>query len=220
MTDVSGLDGATLARHLGNPEGDVGIAVADRMNQTNRALTEAVYRFMAPRAGDRVLEIGFGNGKLVPVLFAVERQLTYIGLDISQTMVDEAMAFNRALVEEGRATFRLASVGDIPFAVRSFERAAAINTIYFWPDSLRGLSEIRRVMRAGGTSVLAAVTPETAAESPYMRHGFRIYDEAKLRDLHQQAGFSRLEIERFRGTVPAPDGAMREREHYIVIARA
>ena len=81
-------------------------------------------------------------------------------LDIAETMVTEAIAFNAELVAAGQASFRLASAEAIPCPDESFEKVFAVNVIYFWPDPVRALSEMRRVLRAGGMSVIAALNPD------------------------------------------------------------
>ena len=63
----------------------------------------------------------------------------YTGVDFSETMVAEAEAFNADLIKAGKARFHLASVEQMPLADGSFDRALAINTIYFWPDPVRTL---------------------------------------------------------------------------------
>jgi arsenite methyltransferase len=103
-------------------------------------------------------------------------------------MVSEAEAFNQELIRAGRATFRLASVEAIPFAADAFDHALAVNTIYFWPDPVRALAEIRRVLRPDGVLFVLAGTPEEMAKAPFTPYGFRVYDEAQLRKLHAEAG--------------------------------
>lgn len=98
-----------------------------------------------------------------------------------------------------KSRFHLASVEVIPLADRSFDRALTINTIHFWPDPVRALAEIRRVLRPDSALLVSAQTPEEAEKAPYTRHGFRIYDEAQLRQLHQ-AGFRRVGVELYRDT--------------------
>ena len=146
---------------------------------------------------------------------------TYTGVDFSETMVAEAEAFNADLIEAGKARFHLASVEQMPLADGSFDRALAINTIYFWPDPVRALAEIHRVLSPDGVLLILAQTPEEAAKAPYTRHGFRIYAEAQLRQLHTQAGFRRVEIELYRDTRPTWDrSGTTEFQAYFVIAFA
>ena len=108
-------------------------------------------------------------------------------------MVSEAEAFNEELIKAGRATFRLASVEAIPFATDAFDRALAVNTIYFWPDPFHALAEIRRVLRPDGVLFVLAAPPEEMAKAPFTPFGFRVYDEVQLRKLHAEAGFLRVD---------------------------
>ena len=162
---------------LGKPEGEAGRAVDERLNRVNAGITAAVYQRLQLRPGDRVLEVGFGNGRLLPALLACADELTYVGVDIAATMVSEAIAFNAELVAAGRASFWLASAEAIPCPDRSFDRVFAVNVIYFWPDPVRALAEMRRVLRPAGMSVIAAVKPDVdQPPPPFAReeYGFRI----------------------------------------------
>ena len=82
---------------------------------------------------------------------------------VGDRLLVPARHFNSPLVATGRAGFHLASAEDIPSGPASFDRVFAVNVIYFWANPHRPLEEVRRVLRPGGFSVIAAVTPETAA---------------------------------------------------------
>ena len=131
---------------LGKPEGEAGRAVGERLNRVNADVTTAVYRRLQLLPSNRVLEIGFGNAKLLTALLACANDLT-IGVDISETMVTEAIAFNAELVAAGQASFRLAPAEAIPCPDQSFDKVFAVNVIYFRPDPARALAEMRRVLR-------------------------------------------------------------------------
>src|SRR5262245_17888378 len=103
-----------MARLLGKPEGEAGIAISERLNQVNADITAAVYRSLQLRRGDRVLEIGFGNGKLLPQLLTHADDLSYVGIDIAETMVEAAKTANADLVATGRAAFEMGSAEEIP----------------------------------------------------------------------------------------------------------
>src|SRR6516164_551374 len=96
------LTPAERARQLGNPEGEVGIAVADWLNETNKAANAKTVALLGVIAGDHVLEIGFGNGRTVPDVIGQAADVRYTGIDISPTMVAEASRFNAALVAAGQ----------------------------------------------------------------------------------------------------------------------
>jgi arsenite methyltransferase len=201
---------AERVRQLGNPVGPVGVAIGDYMNAMNGALNAVLFRQLSPRHGDRILEIGFGNGKLLSDLMNLAPNITYDGIDISELMVAEATAFNRALVAAGRASSTV--------ILRSFDRAVAINTIYFWPEPVRDLAEIRRVLKPTGVLGLAAMTRAAAAHLTASGEPFRIYDATQLRSMLTEAGFSRVDIAPYRENALQPDGRTIQRDFHLVRA--
>jgi ubiquinone/menaquinone biosynthesis C-methylase UbiE len=222
VVDLNALTPSEMARLLGKPEGEAGRAVGERLNRVNADITAAVYRRLLLRPGDRVLEIGFGNGKLLTALLACADDLTYVGVDISETMVTEAIAFNAELVAAGQASFRLAPAEAIPCPDQSSDKVFAVNVIYFWPDPVRALAEMRRVLRPGGTSVIAAVKPDTdQPPPPFAReeYGFRVRDAATVAALHREAGFGQIELEDYEEMSTRPDGTPWKRRYSIVVAR-
>jgi SAM-dependent methyltransferase len=221
MVDVSKLAPAEMAQLLGKPEGEAGSAIGEMLNRTNLGITEAVYRRLHLRHANRVLEIGFGNGKLLPALLALADSITYVGFDIAATMVTEAAAFNAELVASGRASFHLGSVEALPCADESFHRVFAINVFYFWPDPVRALTEMRRVLRPDGVSIVAAVAPSIAATASFAREefGFRLRDAETISALHREAGFGRVDIEPYSEVTTRPDGTPWERHYSLVVAQ-
>jgi SAM-dependent methyltransferase len=222
VVDLNALPPAEMARLLGKPEGEAGRAIGERLNRVNADITAAVYQRLQLREGDHVLEIGFGNGRLLPALLAYADDLTYVGLDIAETMVTEAIAFNAELVAAGQASFRLASAEAVPCPDESFDKVFAVNVIYFWPDPVKALSEMRRMLRSGGMSVIAAVKPDTdQPPPPFAReeYGFRVRDGATVAALHRDAGFGYIELDDYEEITTRPDGTPWTRRYAIVIAR-
>lgn len=218
--DLSKLDLALLARQLANPDGEIGRAVGDYMSQGNAAVSAAAWQRLDLRPGDHVLEVGFGNGKLIPALLALQPDLAYSGIDISETMLAAAQVFNRQLAESGRIDLRLGSVEALPFPASSFDRAVCVNTFYFVPDPARALGELHRVLRAGGVLVSAGITPEAAAGLPIVKHGFRVYEPQRLQEMHRAAGFASVDVRTYRETTRRLEGGTHERSYHLVRAVA
>ena len=221
MADLENLTPAERAIQLGKPEGDVGIAMGEALNRLNSQLIPAAYRCLELAAGMDVLEIGFGNGHTLATLWAQAEGLHYTGIDISETMVAEAVRFNEAFVTAGHAAFHVASVEAIPFTNASFDRVVAVNVIYFLPDPIPALKEIRRVLRPSGLSVIAGVDPETVKSDAYAKphFGFHVRDGAILAELHRDAGFRDVKINPYEETTTRRDGTPWRRRYSFIVAR-
>jgi SAM-dependent methyltransferase len=221
MVDLVSLSPSERARQLGKPEGEVGVELGLRLNKINNKITDHVYARLGLAAGMNVLEIGFGNGHLLPDLLRQADDLKYMGIDISQTMVDEALHFNAAQITSGQAAFHLASAEAIPSDAATFDRTFAVNVIYFWAEPLGPLQEIRRVLRPEGVSVIAATTLATSLATDFQRpeFGFHPRDDATLVALHKQAGFTRVAVENYDEVVAKPDGSPWSRGYHLIMAQ-
>jgi SAM-dependent methyltransferase len=212
------LDPEALARHLRNPEGEAGIAVADRLNTMNAKVYARAYQAIALADNHRVLEIGFGNGHLIPELLALAKEVKYAGLDISATMVQEASAFNAIRIAAGLVEIKLGSSASIPYADATFDSALALNTLYFWDNPSADLAEIRRVLKPGGKLVLGAIDPSSTGTNPVFRHGFRFYEPEEIRAMLGAAGFADVDIEILQELRKRPDGTEYHTEYMIISA--
>jgi len=216
--DLAKLDPATLAKHLANPEGTVGIAVTAGLNRSNASLYTAVLSKLAVQSQERILEIGFGNGHEINRLLSCAPGLVYTGVDVSETMVAEAALRNAVPIENGQVTLHRASSSALPFSPGSFHKALALNTIYFWDNPVVDLTEIRRVLRDKGRLVLGAIAPWSTKNREHYRYGFQFYDAEQLATLCTQAGFSAVGIDVLNDQTVSVSGQKITRDYFIVAA--
>jgi SAM-dependent methyltransferase len=95
----------------------------------------------------RVLEVGGGEGELAERL-QNELGVEVVGIDQSERMVE--------LQRSKGIDARVGDVQELPFAEGEFDVAVAAWILYHVPDLDRGVGELARVLRPGGT--LVAVT--------------------------------------------------------------
>ena len=218
--DLTRLDPASRAQHLGNPQGSVGIAIARALNDANAKVHQLAYRALALKASDRILEVGFGNGYLIPDLLALAEGVTYAGIDISETMLGEAVQFNSERIRQGTVDVQLASSSAIPFPTATFDKTLALNTIYFWSEPSKDLAEIRRVLRPDGKLVLGCLDPASTKTAPVYRQGFKFYDKDQLTEMLKAAGFPSVTIDTFHELRKLSDGGTISTDYFIVSANS
>lgn len=184
------MDAKEIAKQLRKPEGETGLKVGDNMNTGNGVMNRMVFDFVNVQPGDRILEIGPGNGKLIPVLLKDVQDVFYAGIDYSQDMVNEAWAFNKELIKNKQAEIQQGDFTAIPYPENSFSKVCTINTIYFLDDPLAGLKETWRVLRPGGELFLGIRPKWSISHLPFTQHGFTFYSEEEGEELLKEAGFT------------------------------
>ncbi|WP_327194243.1 class I SAM-dependent methyltransferase [Novosphingobium album (ex Hu et al. 2023)] len=111
-----------------------------------------IRRDVVPLATGRVFELGCGGG-INQQLLDPARIESYAGLDPSAKGLDYARA---AAAEKGwQADIRQGVGEDIPFSDASFDTVVCTFTLCSVHDHGRTLSELRRVLRPGGTLYFA-----------------------------------------------------------------
>ncbi len=120
-------------------------AYAGFMGRFAAPLAEQFADLVGVADGDRALDVGCGPGTLTAVL--VER----LGAD-HVSAVDPSPSFVPATRERlPDVDVQEAAAEDLPFADESFDVVVAQLVVPFMADQVRGLSEMRRVVRPGGT---------------------------------------------------------------------
>lgn len=134
------------------PRGPIGRLAGFIMGRDDRQHRE-VADLLAPSPGGSVCEIGFGPGQLLAALAVRDPAVRLCGVDPSPVMLDQA---RRRLARTGvTADLRLASAGALPFDDRSVDHVVAVNSAAAWPDLPGAIADARRVLRPGGTLLLA-----------------------------------------------------------------
>jgi|WetSurMetagenome_2_1015567.scaffolds.fasta_scaffold00017_31 SAM-dependent methyltransferase len=143
-----------------------------------------------------VLEIGFGPGYGLSMAAARAYNGTVYGLDFSEAMCKMASRRNRALVAASRVRLINGGLTPAPFENAFFDRTAAVNVAYFWPEPRRELSEILRILRPEGKAVFYLSDRHSMDLMPVTNTGvFAKYTAPEFCAVLSSAGFSRVEYE-------------------------
>jgi len=70
-------------------------------------------------------------------------------------MVQLARKINKKFVENGHVEILHGSVSSLPFSDGMFDLVTAFEAYYFWPNLIDDLKEIKRVLKPGGTLLIA-----------------------------------------------------------------
>jgi trans-aconitate 2-methyltransferase len=124
---------AAQYHRLSDPQRGWGIRVLDRLQ---------------PCAGERVLDIGCGTGRLTAEIAARAQRSEVIATDVSASMLEQARAYYG-----GIARFTRANGMHLPFVDGSFDAVFSTATFHWIPDHEQLFGEIYRVLKPGGRLV-------------------------------------------------------------------
>lgn len=183
-----------IGSQFGNPRGIVGKICCVIMNVINRKMYIKVSDSVLENSCKDILDIGFGNGYLEK---RISKQSSVIvkGIDISEDMLESAAKRNKKSVEQGRVVLSLGDCCNLEFQDGMFDAVTSVNTIYFWPDTVKGLSEIKRVLKDNGIFVNAVYSQEWLKRMSYTKKGFKFFSEEDYISDGKKAGFSKVIIE-------------------------
>lgn len=169
----------SLAAQLRCPQGEKGIETGLNMNTGNQAMIAETLNLLNLQADAKVLELGPGNAQHLEALLQQYTISNYHGLEISQTMCEQATAQNRHLTHTG-ILFSCYDGLRLPFENESFDSVFTINTIYFWEEPLLLLAEIAKVLKPGGKFLLTFAQAAFMQQLPFVQYGFTLYDTEKI----------------------------------------
>jgi cyclopropane fatty-acyl-phospholipid synthase-like methyltransferase len=185
-----------MASQLRRPSGWFGSQVVTRvLDRANARITDTTIALLEIQPQHHVLEIGFGGGRGLDRLVGVVRDGKIWGVDFSDDVVRQAQRRFRKQVKQGRLTVELGDVSRLSYSGESFDRLLTINTIYFWPDTLQGLREIRRVLKIDGRAAIAIRSKEKMEKYSFTQHGFRLFSADDLTQAMQEAGFHNIQLD-------------------------
>ncbi len=132
-------------------------------------------------AGDHVLDIGCGPGRVLAEIARRAPHGRVAGADPSELMVEMAVHRNQAHVRARLVDVAQASADRLPFADATFDKVLCVHVLYFWADLGAGLCEIGRVMKPGAR--LALVFRTAANETAVRAFPSDVYRFPALEDV-------------------------------------
>lgn len=140
--------------------GETWAAEADTLDPMLAPLGEAAMAALAPKPGERIVDIGCGAGATSRALFTrVAPGGAVLGVDVSAPLIGVAQA------RGGGPDFALLDAGSAPYPAAPYDAAFSRFGVMFFEDPAAGLGHIRRQLKPGGR--IAFLTWRTAAENAW-----------------------------------------------------
>jgi ubiquinone/menaquinone biosynthesis C-methylase UbiE len=126
---------------------DDGAAYEDFMGRWSRSAGETFLDWLAPLPQLQWVDVGCGNGAFTELLVTNYSASRVQGIDPSSGQIE----FARKRLPTTSATFQVGDAMSLPFADASFDAAVMALVIFFVPEPYRGVAEMARVVKPGGS---------------------------------------------------------------------
>jgi len=169
------------------------------MNQSHSGVTDWGLRHVRVERQFTILDVGCGGGRTIQKLAALAKDGTVYGVDYADGSVAASRGKNAQLIQAGRVEIKQASVSQLPFPENQFDLVTAVETQYYWPDLVKDMQEILRVLKPGGTLIVIAESYKKGVRERLERPVMKLLRSATLsvegqRELFQRAGYTDVQI--------------------------
>ncbi len=178
----------------------------DGMEEDHLPITLPVLEKMRLGPAENVLDVGCGAGWLSRRIARVVPQGRVVGMDISDEMIRLA---RRGSLGHDNVLYVTGEVDEIPWEPNFFTHAISVESAYYWPEPGKGVEEIFRVLRPGGTAwVLINYyrdNPHCHQWGELLQVATKLLSAEEWSELFREAGFAEIAHERIADSSPSPE---------------
>ncbi len=171
------------------PSGGLGKLVGWLMSISNRKKNEWLISKINPQPGERLLEIGYGNGDVIEVLAGTLYNSFIAGIDHSSLMYQQAIRNNKRYIRTKRVALHLGTVWELDYPQKSFDVIYGSNVHFFWKNPEKEFGLLRGLLKPGGR-LLMVFQPRWIKSPDELRR----FAEKTLREYYL-AGFQQVELD-------------------------
>ncbi len=176
------------------------------MEQDHLPIALPVIDLMQLSPAENVLDVGCGAGWLARLIAQQVTQGRVVGMDVSDEMVRRA---RRAHLELENVMFIVGGADEIPWEDNFFTRVISVESAYYWPDPVRGIREIFRVLREGSSAWILINyyrdNPHCHQWGPMLPVPTRLLSADEWAAMFGAARFTDVTHRRISDPTPAPD---------------
>jgi SAM-dependent methyltransferase len=161
---------------------------------------------MQLQPADSVLDVGCGAGWLLRLLAERVTEGRLVGMDVADEMVRRA---RRNSTDLDSVMVVPGSCEEIPWEDSFFTKVISVESAYYWPDPARGIREIFRVLRPGGSAWILINyfrdNPHCHQWGPLLAVATHLLSSEEWAEMFRTAGFRDVVHQRIADPTPAPE---------------
>ncbi|MBN2103158.1 methyltransferase domain-containing protein [bacterium] len=181
-----------IQNQLESPSGCIERFVLPRFwNRRNKVLNDITLCALRLRPEDRVLEVGFGGGYLLQQMIREVTDGYVVGVDVSKLMVNRLQSRFQKQIQSDRMEVLRAPVEKLPFPSKSYGKVCSVNSVFYWNDVEKGLSEVYRVLQTEGQFVIT-FTSDSCLRNRFHMAELHLFSIGSMRQRLSETGFQKI----------------------------
>lgn len=136
--------------NFGHPKGFLGRLMLTAMEREHLPMAKWAFTLLKIPQSGKICDIGCGGGYNVRRLLEKSAGAKVYGIDISEESVKKAKKINRCEIGN-RCEILQGSAEKLPFFDGELDYITAFETVFFWKNIEKCFTEVRRVLKSGGT---------------------------------------------------------------------
>ena len=191
----------TLLNQVRKPNGKLGRVIATGMNKGHAKLAKWGFSNFLIEPNYIIRDIGCGGGGNIKRFAEIITDGKVYGIDYSETAIYISTKITKKYIEKGIVEIYQGSVSSLPFKDNYFNLISGFEAYYFWPDLIRDLKEIYRILKPNGYLILVNEgymcnneKKRKKAEKWSKLGNFLIHTPDEYREFLKEAGFSNIQI--------------------------
>ncbi len=168
--------------------------VCNKKHGNSEKLDDSILRSYPPQKGEKILDLGCGDGRFLEKLHKLESSIELYGVDISENMI--AAGKERGIPG---CSLELGDAENLPYRDHTLDRIYCLNSFHHYPNPKRVAEEMWRVLKPGGLLVIGEVYVLPGLREiinlllPYGWTGdYRIYSKKTLNNIFRESKFINL----------------------------
>jgi ubiquinone/menaquinone biosynthesis C-methylase UbiE len=162
--------------------------IGEKMVRQHEPETLWTIKLLELKQNESILELGCGAGYAMKLILEKSAVNHLVGLDLSESILRSASIRNRNAIRKGRVRLVKSDVTSLEFQNESFSKVLSIHSIYFWDNLPKTISEIHRLLKPEGTTVLTLCD----GKSGETWDGIKTLIEQQVAPCMNQSGFKNL----------------------------
>ena len=188
-----------LLKQVRKPSRWTGRLILWVMNMSHSRLTDWGLKHVVIEKHSTILDVGCGGGRTIRKLAEIATDGMVCGIDYAPGSVAASRGKNADLIKAGRVEIQQASVSQLPYPDNKFDAITAVETQYYWPDLVKDMQEILRVLKPGGTLIVIAESYKNGKYDKLQSPVMKLLKSTRLskneqRELFMAAGYQDAQV--------------------------